>query len=50
MLFHEGRRVGKQQRFLLELYGLPLSRLQGQMPSSGIIWHGKNAERPGKAA
>jgi predicted RecB family nuclease len=41
MLFHEGRRVGKQQRFLLELYGLLLSRLQGQMPSSGIIWHGK---------
>ena len=39
--FHEGRRVGKQQRFLLELYGLLLSRLQGQMPSSGIIWHGK---------
>jgi predicted RecB family nuclease len=23
------------------LYGLILSRLQGQMPSSGIIWHGK---------
>src|SRR3954469_15789765 len=41
MLFHEGRRVGKRQRFLLELYGLLLSRLQGQMPSSGIIWHGK---------
>jgi predicted RecB family nuclease len=41
MLFHEGRRVGKQQRSLLELYGLLLSRLQGQMPSSGIIWHGK---------
>ena len=41
MLFHEGRRVGKQQRLLLELYGLLLSRLQGQMPSSGIIWHGK---------
>ena len=41
MLFHEGRKVGKQQRLLLELYGLLLSRLQGQMPSSGIIWHGK---------
>ena len=40
MLFHEGRRVVKQQRLLLELYGLLLSRLQGQMPSSGIIWHG----------
>ena len=41
MLFHEARNVGKQQRLLLELYGLLLSRLQGQMPSSGIIWHGK---------
>src|SRR5262249_8287403 len=41
MLFHEGRRVGKQQRSLLPLYGLLLSQLQGQMPSSGIIWHGK---------
>ena len=41
MLFHEGRKVGKEQRLLLELYGLLLSRLQGQMPSSGIIWHGK---------
>jgi len=41
MLFHEGRKVGKEQRLLLELYGLLLSRLQGQMPPSGIIWHGK---------
>jgi predicted RecB family nuclease len=41
MLFHEGRKIGKEQRLLLELYGLLLSRLQGQMPSSGIIWHGR---------
>jgi predicted RecB family nuclease len=41
MLFHEGRKVGKEQRLLLELYGLLLSRLQGQIPPSGIIWHGK---------
>ena len=41
MLFHEGQKVGKKQRLLLEIYGLLLSRLQGQMPSSGIIWHGK---------
>ena len=41
MLFHEGQKVGKEQRLLLEIYGLLLSRLQGQMPSSGIIWHGK---------
>ncbi len=41
MLFHEGQKVGKEQRLLLEIYGLLLSRLQGRMPSSGIIWHGK---------
>ncbi len=41
MLFHEARKVGKEQRLLLEVYGLILSRLQGQMPSSGMIWHGK---------
>ena len=41
MLFHEGRKVGKEQRLRLEIYGLLLFRLQGQMPSSGIIWHGR---------
>jgi predicted RecB family nuclease len=41
MLFWEARNVGKEQRLLLELYGLLLSRRQGQMPSSGIIWHGR---------
>jgi predicted RecB family nuclease len=41
MLFHEGRKVGKAERLLLELYGLALSRLQGQMPTSGYVWHGR---------
>ncbi len=41
MLFHEGQKVGKEQRLLLEVYGLVLSRLQGQMPSNGIVWHGR---------
>ena len=41
MLFHEGQKIGKEQRLLLEIYGLLLSRVQGQIPSSGIIWHGK---------
>jgi predicted RecB family nuclease len=44
MLFHEARKVGKEQRLLLELYGLLLSRLQVQMPSTGIIWHGKECQ------
>jgi predicted RecB family nuclease len=41
MLFHEARKIGKEQRLLLELYGLLLSRLQGQMPAVGIVRHGK---------
>ncbi len=41
MLFAEGRQIRKEQRFLLELYGVLLSRLQGRIPDSGIIWHGQ---------
>src|ERR1017187_7907441 len=41
MLFHEGEKVRDEERILLELHGLLLSRLQGQMPVNGIIWHGK---------
>ena len=41
MLFREARKVGKEQRLLLEIHGLLLSRLQGHMPSRGIIWHGR---------
>ena len=42
MLFHEGKKVGKEQRLRLEICGLLLSRMQGQMSSSGIIWHGRD--------
>jgi predicted RecB family nuclease len=41
VLFFEGRQVRKQQRALLDVYGLLISRLQGRSPGSGIIWHGK---------
>jgi predicted RecB family nuclease len=41
MLCYEGRHVRKEQRFMLTLYGIFLSRLQGRMPDSGIIWHGQ---------
>ena len=44
MIFHEGRQVRDEQRILLELYGLLLSRLQGQMPVNGIVWHGKECK------
>jgi predicted RecB family nuclease len=41
VLFSEGRQIRKQQRALLDVYGLLLSRLQGRAPGSGIIWRGK---------
>jgi predicted RecB family nuclease len=40
MLFHERRKVGKEQKRLLEIYGLLLSRLQGHTPSFGNTLHG----------
>jgi predicted RecB family nuclease len=44
ILFHEGRQVGKEQRLLLELYGLLLSQVQGRMPAYGIVWHGRECK------
>jgi predicted RecB family nuclease len=44
MLFHEGEAVRKEQKRLLELYGLLLSRVQGRMPASAIVWHGKECK------
>jgi predicted RecB family nuclease len=41
MLFHEGKKVHKEQKLLLELYGLFLASLQGRSPDTGIVWHGK---------
>jgi predicted RecB family nuclease len=38
MLFHEGRKVGKEQRLLLELYGLLLFQVQGRLPDYGVVW------------
>src|SRR5262249_27704996 len=40
VLFTEGRQVRKPQRALLHVYALLLSRLQGRLPASGIVWHG----------
>jgi predicted RecB family nuclease len=47
MVFVEGRQIRKEQRLLLDLYGLFLSHLQGTPTKSGIIWHGKDC-RPTK--
>jgi predicted RecB family nuclease len=41
VLFHDGEKVRKEQKLLLDVYGLLLSRLQGRAPGSGIVWHGK---------
>jgi predicted RecB family nuclease len=41
VLFHEGEQVRKEQRLLLEVCGLLLTRAQGRMPASGVVWHGK---------
>ncbi len=41
VLFCDGRQVRKQQRALLDVYGLLITRLQGRTPGSGIIWHGQ---------
>jgi predicted RecB family nuclease len=38
MLFHGGRRVGKVQRLLLDIYGFLLSRIQGRAPGRGIVF------------
>jgi predicted RecB family nuclease len=44
VLFCGGRQIRKQQRALLDVYGLLLTRLQGRPPGSGIIWHGRQCQ------
>ena len=41
VLFHESRQVKKEQKLLLEVYGMILSGIQGRAPAYGIIWHGR---------
>jgi predicted RecB family nuclease len=40
VLFFEGWQIRKQQRAMLEIYGLLLFRVQGRMPAFGIVWRG----------
>src|SRR5262249_15847165 len=44
MLFHEGRKIRKEQKLLLELYGLLLSQVQGRLSTNGVIWHGRECK------
>ena len=39
ILFHDGRKIGKEQRQLLAIYGLLLSKIQGMLPNYGAIWN-----------
>jgi predicted RecB family nuclease len=41
VLFHGGGSVRKEQRLLLDVCGLLLSRIQGRTPGYGIVWHGR---------
>jgi predicted RecB family nuclease len=41
MLFHDGRKVDKERRLLLELFGLLLSQVQGRLPSNGVVINGR---------
>jgi hypothetical protein len=44
ILFHEGRQVKKEQKLLLDVYGMILSGLQGRTPAYGVIWHGRECK------
>jgi predicted RecB family nuclease len=44
VLFHEGRQVKKEQRLLLEVYGMVLSSIQGRVPTYGVVWHGRQCK------
>ncbi|MGA2402910.1 MAG: TM0106 family RecB-like putative nuclease [Syntrophobacteraceae bacterium] len=44
MLFYEGGQPRKEQKLMLEIYGLILSQLQGRTPASGITWYGKECK------
>jgi predicted RecB family nuclease len=44
MLFHEGQKVGNEQRLLLELYALLLSQVQGRLPAYSVVWHGRECK------
>jgi predicted RecB family nuclease len=42
VLFHGDGSVRKEQRLLLDVWGLLLSRVQGRMPGHGVVWHGRD--------
>jgi predicted RecB family nuclease len=47
VLFHWGRQIKKEQKLLLEVYGLILTGLQGRAPAYGVVWHGRDCKATG---
>jgi predicted RecB family nuclease len=39
-----GEQVCREDRLLLEVYALLLSRIQGRMPGSGVVWRGRECK------
>ncbi len=44
ILFYGGDRINKEQRLLVEIYALFLSQYQTMLPSSSIIWYGRECK------
>jgi predicted RecB family nuclease len=44
VLFHEGEKLTREQRSLLELLGLVLGVVQGREPAIGVLFHGRGCE------
>jgi predicted RecB family nuclease len=44
VLFHEGRQVKREEKLLLDVYGMILSGIQGKAPVYGVIWHGPDCK------
>jgi len=42
VVFHEAERPHRQQKELLELYGVIIGNLQGRQPSNGVLMHGQS--------
>ena len=44
VLFHGDRQIKKEQKLLLEVYGMILSGFQGRPPAYGVIWRGRECK------
>ncbi len=41
ILFHEGRKIGQDQRLLLDVFCLFLCQIQGRLPATGMVFLGR---------